>query len=710
MNWAAPYHIKRDQYWPEVEQFFSYLPPQLLKQGMLLKNNLATFYAETGQFKDILCRRHDHPLLYWHLWLLDDWACPASTDRTELERRLFLAMVFAFSAVYTQDLILDGGSNFDSRFQFLAQTLHRQADSQLAQLFPGGSPFWDYPRTFWQERAESVLTPDPQPPTPNPRPLAFTKISIVAVALSAEREDLLPQLGAMLDRLNLVFQILQDISTLKRDLSQGRLTYPIWRTAQAADLDPVHLPSPEQVLGALVLTGTVETIGRECLAELEASRAVAESLNLPTFSAYLDGLAEQVNEVRELFSLRARPVTTQAHVISSDPPGGARNPQDATIKSKELGISPSGRNDMPEQLPMPKDRPAQSPRRPLFTPYVDTLPKVIEMAEGYLLSDLTFRESWEIQRRGVFGAAEMTAKAFPMGLIAEILSRHGHDMAAPINHIFDTLQATGWRYYDHPHLPPDADDLGLALRLYSFSTEPERHQTMLQTPLRWLEASVNESGEIPVWLTAGAEAQSDYPFLALWGQSCATVEANVLLGLLAFDPVGYYELIEKSVRQWCERIISQGLSANRHYVSLYALWTAFELLAQLHRRTGLADIQAQLDLAGQTLLEQLSIEANRPYLTPQDAAFLSLACLCLEQRSPKLALATEASALFKPEWTALLCKSQRYDGSWAAEPLYGTPTRGELAAWYSSRPVTTAFCYHALRLMTTRISRSNFSP
>ena len=44
-------------------------------------------------------------------------------------------------------------------------------------------------------------------------------------------------------------------------------------------------------------------------------------------------------------------------------------------------------------------------------PYVDTLPKVVEMAEGYLLSDLTFRESWEVQRRGLFGLAEMTGKA-----------------------------------------------------------------------------------------------------------------------------------------------------------------------------------------------------------------------------------------------------------------------------------------------------------
>jgi hypothetical protein len=39
------------------------------------------------------------------------------------------------------------------------------------------------------------------------------------------------------------------------------------------------------------------------------------------------------------------------------------------------------------------------------------------MAEGYFCLTRPFEESWEVQRRGVFGAAEMTGKAFPMGLM-----------------------------------------------------------------------------------------------------------------------------------------------------------------------------------------------------------------------------------------------------------------------------------------------------
>lgn len=681
MNWAIPYQPKRDRYWPEVEAFFSHLPPHLFQQGVLLKNNLATFYTDSGQFKDMLGRERDHPLLYLHFWLLDDWGYPDSVVREALEKQLFLAMTFAFAAVYTQETILDFGSNFDQRFLLLQQTLLQQAGAHLAQLFPGATPFWEYHRTFWQDYAEALLTTADHgprtaklpPPIPDPRPLAFTKIPLVAVTLSLQRDEILPPLCAMLDRLNLVFQILRDISTLRRDLAQRRWTYPILRTIHEAGLDPLQPISPERLLGALVLTGTIGKIGQECLVELEAGRTLAESLSLPTFLAYFEGMRDWVAEVRELFDLKIQP----------------------------------------------KEKADKTGRRPLFVPFVDTLPKVIGMAEDFLLSDLTFRESWEVQRRGIFGVGEMTGKAFPMGLIVEILSRHGHTMTAPLNEVFATLHATGFRYYDHPHLPPDADDLGLLLRLYPYSAQPEQHRDMLQEPLRWLKNSLEASGEIPVWLKQDERGdESAYPSLALWGQSCATVEANVLLGLMDYDAAGHRGLIEKSAESWSERVISQGLGATHHYVPLYALWTAFELIFKLNEhcfrvRSGASEAKCPqsdmsenglrhfLNLATQTLTQCLVIETQRPSLTPQDAAFLTLACLRLEQMrlnwSPEFTLDSVMPAL-DPDWITLLCKSQRYDGSWAGEPLFGTPTRGEFAAWYSSRSVTTAFCYHALKV------------
>jgi hypothetical protein len=114
---------------------------------------------------------------------------------------------------------------------------------------------------------------------------------------------------------------------------------------------------------------------------------------------------------------------------------------------------------------------------------------------------------------------------------------------------------------------------------------------------------------------------------------------------------------------------------------------AFELVAKLAAgslRETLSELPGQ---ATQTLTERLEIETKRASITPQNAALLTLTCLSEGCPHP----------LFKPGWITRLGKTQRYDGSWAGEPLFGTPTRGEVAAWYTSRSVTTAYCYHALK-------------
>jgi hypothetical protein len=102
----------------------------------------------------------------------------------------------------------------------------------------------------------------------------------------------------------------------------------------------------------------------------------------------------------------------------------------------------------------------------------------------------------------------------------------------------------------------------------------------------------------------------------------------------------------------------------------------------------------RLQPAAQTLSEALEKEISRPALTPQDAALLILTCLSKGCPDP-------VKERLDPGWVTILYRSQRYDGSWPGEPLYGTPTRGEFASWYASRSVTTALCYHALKCFQT---------
>jgi hypothetical protein len=446
----------------------------------------------------------------------------------------------------------------------------------------------------------------------------------------------------MLDHLNAIWQTLHDLSTFRQDLTRRRYTYPIRKTLQQAGLDPEPLPHPEQMLGALVLTQTVEKIGQEALHKLEVCRAIADTLSLPSFNAYFTALNARITELMALFSLKTKPVETKQ-------------------------------------------------KRPFFAPHVDTLPKVIDMAERYLLADPTFRESWEVQRRGIFGAAEVTAKAFPAGLIVELLCHHGHAVAGSIELIFNTLQETGFRYYNHPHLPPDTDDLALLLRLYPYSPEPDKLRRILQKPLDWLEQSIEESGGIPVWLRPGEEAYEaeGWP-VSLWGNSCTTVEANLLLGLIDYDWPGYRDLIEKAAANICERLLARGLSAASHYIPPYTLWTTLRLLNRLAARPIQPMLQEKLQATAQALIEPLKLEARQYHVSPQTAAFLTLTCLAE-------GAADHFKSLFEPDWMTRLCKQQRYDGSWPAEALFGTPTRGEIATWYASNAVTTAFCYHALK-------------
>jgi hypothetical protein len=649
MDWSVKYHPQRDQYWPAVEQVLASLPPPLFRQAVLLKDNLATFYTRSGRFQDMLSRPHDPPLLYWHFWLLDDLGVE---ERLDLDRELFLGMVFTFAGVYTQETILDEGSNFDTGYLLLGQTLHRQAEFHFHHLFPMTSSFWVYAQKYWAEYATAVLAPPPLKAAEAlsllPGRLAFTKLSAAAAAIGAGQEQLLPQLELLLDGLNFVLQLLREISTLRRDLARRIYSYPLLKTLEKAGLDPRQALSPEQILGALVLTGTMTHVREECLAQLTLCREIAAALSLPIFDAYTKTLEGLVDEILSLFSLKRRNST---------------------------GLTTPGVN---------------APKA-IFAPSVETLPKVIQMAEGYLLSDLSFRESWEVQRRGVFGLSEMIGQAFPTGLIVELLCLNGHALAEPINTVFETLQQSGFRYYPHPHLPPDTDDLGLLLRLYPNSSQPALHREMLQAPLRWLQESLRQAGEIPVWLVTGATAPEPQPPVALWGHRCAAVEANLLLGLIAYDASGYREVIEQGVTSLSERWASRGLSATAHYVPLYSLWVTLELLAKLPAAHS-ERVGDSLEQLQQTILHLLEREIARPALSPQEAAFLILACLTRGN-----GLEDKFQALLRPAWPLRLYKSQRYDGSWAAETLYGTPTRGEFAAWYSSRTMTTAFGYHALK-------------
>jgi hypothetical protein len=476
------------------------------------------------------------------------------------------------------------------------------------------------------------------------------KIPVVATALWSGQQARLPQLCDMADRLTFALQTRCDLASLRRELRSGRYSLSLLRAMAAAGLDPRQPARPETMLGTLILTGAIKKVGQEALDQLAAGQTAAQTLQLPTFAAYFSFAAGLIRQALAQFDLKAKPG------------------------------QPTGARDVKQS-------------RPVFKPAIAPLDQAIKMAEEYLLSDLSFRESWAIQR-GLPNLPQLTARAFPTGLIVERLCQQGHPLTEQIDQIYRLLQASRFRYYEEKlPLPPDADDLGLLLRLYRYGA-PDRqaaYRTMLQEPLGWLENSILPSGEIPVWFHTDEEnsPQKDPPLL-IWGNRCATTESNLLLGLIDYDWRDYRSIIEKSALNLLDRFRRWGLTAALYYVPPYILANAFELILGLSSLPIQASLDQKIKQTLPMLLEQLELEAKREPLTPQTAALLRLAC---SQAQARLCLQTG--------WISLLLKSQRYDGSWEAEPIFLIPGRGG-TAWYSSRLVTTAFCYQALKTVSSQ--------
>jgi hypothetical protein len=615
-------------------------------------------YSDTGQFAGILRRPYDYPLLYLHFWLLDDWCYPASEARAGFDKHVFLGMVFTFTAVFTHAGMLDPDTSFDHQYRSIERALDQTAAHHLACVFPATSPFWRHYHSLNEEytRAASAFSERIQHAAPFTeedlrqlgRRLAFGKIPVVAAAVQAGQTHLLPGLFSMIDELNIVLQTVQDIANIQRDLGRGHYTYPIVRTMLEAGIALSDAVAPERILAAVLLTGFVATIGQECQARLALCRALAHELKLPTFQGYCTALEEWIRELVQLFSLKPSVATDGA---------GTKSPWETTF----------------------------------FAPYRDSLSQSIQMAEGYLLADRTFRESWEVQRQGTAHLSG-TAKACPVMFITEVLCQHRDDMAEQVDMVFETLRETGFRYYDNLPMDPDADELGFALRLYPYSGKQAAHRELLQVPLRWMEDNILPSGRIPLYFTRHDRPVAAHrPSRVLWGDYCLAVEANLLRGLIDYDRDRYWGLIERASSGWLDDILRSGLGTNSFYTLHFALWIALELLWQLSHPGISPLLNDKVSRVLEMLVQRLEVETTREPHTPQEAAFMTLICL----RHPSGAL---AHRLFDPGWISLLIKSQRGDGGWPSEPLYVCPQRSfDMTTWYASQTTTTAVCYHALK-------------
>lgn len=628
--WREAQRRTHERCWPDVVRLLAGLPPDLARQAKLVEYDLALRHSETGQFKDIFLGANHVPILSVAGWLLDDLEAGSAREREQLERHSFVASLLLAMRIHVLDRIGDDDSFYDDRHDALTSFAARRALDEMARAVPAASPFWESPEVRDLSNAEQVQMrsvgdgPDDLPG----QWAAPARLLAGAVAALAGRDEVIPRLNAMLDSLAAAFQITDDLASMHGDLQQERITYPIATVAEAAGLSLHPWPAPEVVLGALALSGALPAIGEAALTRARDAHRAAADLELPTFAAYLSDAVAALEE-------RLPSASRRAHR-----PGGG-----------------------------PVVRLSEPP-----------LAKAVAMAEGFLGSDRSLRESWEVHREGMFGSPEVSSR-FPAGLILEILCGHGHDLAGQVDEFLSFADANRFRYYDHPWSDADTDTIGVYLRLQPYATDRERQTDALDTVLGCLERQVAATGTMPVWLTGCAEPDEKRPPVLALGEGCGTVAAHLLLGLIGAGRLP--AVIETGGAQLLDRIRELGLAANVDYPQRYALAIFLRLVAGLEA-SGMA-LGGRSPEVRRVLGEELEGARRAPIVGAQDAALLAIACD--EAGRPDQ---------IDPAWIARVLKRQRFDGGWEGEPFAAAPNRGWSVTWYASSTLTSALCYDAL--------------
>ncbi len=628
----------------------------------MLEYDLALRYSPSGQLRDIFSGAGQFPLLSIGSWLIDDLSLGTGAKRGRVEGHLFLAAVLSAARSHTIRAVLDGTSFYDAGHVALVQLMSERLMTELSRLVPPGSRSRELQAAIAVDDLEATLAEQQvrRSPMALDEPEAYLnarwsapgrQLALAALTVGRHLESA-PSVNAMLHEVACAFEIMSDLGSIHADLLAGRPTYPIAFVARRAGLSPDPWPDATLALGALVATNSLQAIVDSAIARLREGRRRAVALGLGTFAQYLIDVEAGLEERRPRL---VRDHATAARDSASGAPRPDRGPE------------------------------ARRPAAPLITIAKPTLPQALEMAEGFLMSDLTFRESWETHREGMFGSTAVASR-YPAGLILEILRARGHEVSRAVNEFLAFTASNAFRYYDHPWSEIDSDTLGVYLRLL-----PAANGGLSQAVapvLACVERDVAALGRVPVWVRECEGSPRGRPAMLDLGEGCGTVGAHLLLGLLAYAPDRYAETIERGALQLLGRIEDVGMGANVNYPPVYALATFGRLIAKLedpdHGFLGGRGKHATRKTR-RVLASAFERAIERKILTAQQAALLTIACRDVN-RSEKP----------DPRWRTTILKRQRFDGSWIGEPFAAAPNRGLAVTWYSSTLLTSALCYDAL--------------
>ncbi len=500
------YEAHRLRAWPIVEAFFKTLPDSLQDIAWNFAQRLARQTAPSGEFKDSL----KHPaaarvvyLPFWHAasYLNQGLLVDAEDDFCS---HLFASSFLGFCAIRIHDDVIDGDQpETPIDVLLLAHLFTIEATRHLQIVFPSDSPLWKHHLRHWSEYTHAVrldklrdLKGVAEFSTTDllhiGRKAALLKTYLVAVALRFGKEEQIDAIEVMMDNFNTAIQINNDIQSIRTDLETPHYTPPLSGAILAAGIKLETHPTREEMKGSLILSNAV--VESHSLAKMYYMRAkdISVELGIDDLTSFIEWHLDDLQTSEDYW-------------------------QDVSVDMTKLPASFIDAFCDSESV----------------VPLVPGLDRSLEMAIEFLQFDPESRESWEIQRTGIWGKSTLVGDVFSRSLIVESLAKMNMVLPDQVEEILLQYKENGWRYYrEFKALPPDIDDIAQAIRLVRYADwDIETKCAYLAQPLRWLKDNRTSDGRFLVWLTENIDDKPEAGWISLGGMSCLACEANLLEAL-----------------------------------------------------------------------------------------------------------------------------------------------------------------------------------
>ncbi|WP_261302163.1 hypothetical protein [Paenibacillus andongensis] len=286
MNWFNAHEKDLADVFAEAEGIISAFPAPLDHLGLAY---LATFDGrKEDSTKNYIC------------YLLPYWMKDISELPPESMNKLSLANVFVMLYYFIQDDIMDSAKGEHKDKLPLANLFHMQFLAIYREMFPTGSPFWNYYETYVTEWSEAVSNEQQSDHFHQDIDKVAKKASPVKNAstgalLLSNQAHLIPVVTEAVEQTLITLQMLDDWADWEEDLEEGSYNCLLASMRKQLQLSTDSPISPEMVKQQLYVHDFLDFYGQ--IATTHHAKLLGLQISMTQMINFHDSLVQNIQKV-----------------------------------------------------------------------------------------------------------------------------------------------------------------------------------------------------------------------------------------------------------------------------------------------------------------------------------------------------------------------------------------------------------------------------